>query len=148
VYSAALVEFSLESHVGELPHKTGAHARKHGRKGSCLEVYGDEAKIVFSPAVLEAMQELHARALAHGHERFDDDAAHILKDMAYGKPMSVGTTLSALVTVCRIAENCYAATGDRHLDEALHAVQTALNGLDGNALPTTTVNLKLKTRGR
>jgi hypothetical protein len=133
--------------MGELPQKSGAHAAKHGRKAPRLEFDGSEATITFSPAVLEAMQDLHARALAHGHEKFDDDAAQILRDMAYGKPMSVGVTLSALVAVSREAERCYAETGDKGIDLALHRVETTLNGLDGNALPTTTVTIT-KARGR
>jgi hypothetical protein len=122
------------------------HEAKHAQKGA--EFDGDEARITFSPAVLEAMQELHSRALAHGHEKFDDDAAQILRDMAYGKSMSVGGTLSALVTVCREAERCLAETGDKGIDLALHRIETTLNGLDRNPLPTTTVTIKLRARGR
>ena len=131
----------------ELPQGSGAHAAKHTRKVLTLEVDGSEAMIAFSPAVLGAMQNLHARVVTHGDEKFDDDAAHILKKMADGKPMSVEQTLSCLVTVCAEAGQCYAKTGDRGVYEALHGVEAALNAMDGNALPTTVTISRRQAKG-
>jgi len=89
------------------------------RKSSGMEIDGSEATITLSPAVLEAMQNLHARAIIHGQEKFDGDVAEILKSMAYGKPLSVEQTLSSLVTVSAEAGECYGKTGDWEVANAL-----------------------------
>jgi hypothetical protein len=124
-----------------------AHAEKHGRKPSRVELDGSEATITLSPSVLEALQNLHALALAHGPEKFDDDAAQILKSMAYGKPRSVEQTLSLFSTVCAEAGACYVKTDDFKVHEALNGLTSALNAMDGNECPVT-VTIEPKTKGR
>jgi len=117
------------------------HTAKYARKR--LEVHGSEATVTFSPAVLEALQNLHALAVAHGPEKFDDDAAHILKDMAHGKPWLMDQALSALATVCAEAGQCYAKTDDWNMHEALNGVRLALNGAD-----PVTLTIEPKAKGR
>jgi hypothetical protein len=129
----------------ELPEKS-MHAAKHGRK-ALLQIDGDSAMFEFNPAALEVMQELHSLALSHGHDSFDADAARIVKDLAYGKPITVAGAMSCMVTVAREAGECYARTGDNRVYEALHDLESALNGLDGNSIPTT-VSFKPVTKGR
>jgi hypothetical protein len=122
-----------------------AHAEKHGRKPSRVELDGSKVQVTFSPSVLEGLQDLHALAVYHGHEKFDGDAAQILKSMAYGKPMSAEQTLSMLTTVCAEAGACYAKTGDFKVHEALRGVTEALNAMDGNERPVT-LTIEPKTR--
>jgi hypothetical protein len=130
----------------ESPQKSGTHTAKHRRKASTLEVDGFQAMIRFSPAALEAMQELHALALAHGHEHFDGDVADILKDMAYGKPLPVSQALSLLATVSAEAGVCSEKTGDSKVRDALSVVEKTLNGMN-DAHPTT-VTIEPKAKGR
>ena len=137
--------------MDEPPQKSGAHTAKHGRKTSTMEVAGSEATIRFSPAVLDALQHLHGQALAHGHEKFDQDAASILRGMAYGQTMPLEQTLSCLVTVCAEAGKCHVKTGGFRVLQALERVQSSLNGAlqeSMNANPTTlTIGPKAKGRG-
>jgi hypothetical protein len=124
------------------------HAAKLRPKPT-VQVEGSEAMFRFNPAALEALQELHALALVHGPHQFDVDAALILKDMAYGNPITVDGAMSCLVTVASEAGRCYLKTGDNRVYEALNDLTTALNGLDGNAVPTAvTVESVAKRKGR
>ena len=68
--------------------------------------------------------------------------------MAYGKPISVDGAMSCLVTVAAVAGRCYAKTGDGKVYDALHGLETALNGMDGNVIPTAvTVESVAKGKG-
>ncbi len=119
-------------------------AEKHGRKASRGESDPSGVVIAFGPSVLDALQDLHALAVVHGPEKFDGDAAEILKSMAYGRPHLIGQTLSLLATVCAEAGACYAKTGDDKIHDALREVSKSFDTMVENTPPLTLT----KPRGR
>jgi hypothetical protein len=89
------------------------------------EVDGEDAMIRFSPDVLNAMQKLHSLVLGN-HDKFDDDAAHILQSLAYGNPVTVPNALVFLGTIAEEATRCVAKTGDDRVADALRDMYQAL----------------------
>jgi hypothetical protein len=109
----------------KLPKKSDTHAARLASGDSGVD--GDSVMITFGHGVLQAMNELHQ--LVRGrHEKFDDDAAHILESIASGKPASVQNALVWLMSVSEEAGKCYAKTGDQNVSRALMEVRDALRG--------------------
>ena len=104
-------------------------------------------RLLLAPPFLRPCRTYMRSLWLMGMRRFDSDAALILRDMAYGKPMSAEQTLSLLGTVSAEAGECYARTGDFKVHEALRGVTEALNAMDGNERPVT-LTIEPKTKGR